>query len=316
MSNEEQTLSSDEGTGFPGYKLTAAREAGGLSVNQVAARMNLSPHYIEAIESGDFDALPSLVFARGYVRNYARMLGLDEVLLVQHVGGFTSPSVPKPVTTVPQDVKLSDPRVRWSGWLFLVGILGITIWWWQTQYGNGEAPAAEVVAETAELAADGTLKLPALNDGEQAAPQAEPAAEIAVDEPELPIQVTESEAEPQGLSQAEVDALAAELSQSSDAANEAAVSAAPAEVTEPVPAGQARLKVSFTADCWVEVRDATGKVLISGIRSTGNDIDLTAAAPLKVLFGAVSAVERVEVNGKVLDKLDGGRKNMARLTLP
>jgi cytoskeleton protein RodZ len=61
----------------PGAALAAARVAQGITVERVAERLRLSSLQIKAIEADDFAALPGGVFARGFVRNYARLLNLD-----------------------------------------------------------------------------------------------------------------------------------------------------------------------------------------------------------------------------------------------
>lgn len=66
----------------PGAVLAAARIAQGLSVEAVAGRLKLTSLQIEAMEADDFGALPGPVFARGFVRNYARLLNLDTAPLM------------------------------------------------------------------------------------------------------------------------------------------------------------------------------------------------------------------------------------------
>lgn len=66
----------------PGAVLAAARVAQGITVERVAATLRLSTLQIKAIEADDFGALPGGVFARGFVRNYARLLNLDATPLL------------------------------------------------------------------------------------------------------------------------------------------------------------------------------------------------------------------------------------------
>src|SRR5271169_457758 len=61
----------------PGAQLQAARQAAGLSLEQVAAQLKLAPRQVRALEEEDFAQLPGRTFARGFVRNYARLLNLD-----------------------------------------------------------------------------------------------------------------------------------------------------------------------------------------------------------------------------------------------
>ncbi len=61
-----------------GEILRKAREAQGLSLEQVAALTKIQEPFIKALEEGHFEALPERVFAKGFVRTYARSLGIDE----------------------------------------------------------------------------------------------------------------------------------------------------------------------------------------------------------------------------------------------
>ncbi|MCY4212715.1 MAG: helix-turn-helix transcriptional regulator [Gammaproteobacteria bacterium] len=60
----------------PGVALQAARQARKLSVPQVADRLKLSSAVVTALEANDWERLPAPVFVRGYVRAYARLMGL------------------------------------------------------------------------------------------------------------------------------------------------------------------------------------------------------------------------------------------------
>ena len=57
--------------------LRAAREAAGLSLDEVAQQLKLAPRQVRALEEDDFGVLPGRTFVRGFVRNYARLLNLD-----------------------------------------------------------------------------------------------------------------------------------------------------------------------------------------------------------------------------------------------
>ena len=57
-----------------GARLSTARESLAMSVDQVAKDLNLPPEYIETLEQGSLEGLPSMVFARGYIRAYAKLL--------------------------------------------------------------------------------------------------------------------------------------------------------------------------------------------------------------------------------------------------
>ena len=61
-----------------GARLRAAREARGLTLEQVAAETRIPQRHLVAIEAGDFARLPGRTYAVGFTRTYAKMLGLDQ----------------------------------------------------------------------------------------------------------------------------------------------------------------------------------------------------------------------------------------------
>ena len=57
--------------------LRRAREARGLALDAVADATRIARHHLEALERSDLDALPAGPFGKGYVRSYAKLLGID-----------------------------------------------------------------------------------------------------------------------------------------------------------------------------------------------------------------------------------------------
>lgn len=68
------------------------RETKGLTVDEVASKTRIRADFVKALEEGNFAKLPDQVFARGFVRSYARSLGLDEEdaihRFIQSAGAF------------------------------------------------------------------------------------------------------------------------------------------------------------------------------------------------------------------------------------
>jgi cytoskeleton protein RodZ len=67
----------------PGETLRQARESNGWSLAEVALKLNLTVSSLSNLEAGAFDKLPGHTFARGYIRAYAKLLGMDQAVLVQ-----------------------------------------------------------------------------------------------------------------------------------------------------------------------------------------------------------------------------------------
>lgn len=74
---EKEKGGSPEGTGF-GALLRNEREKQGFDYSRISETTKLRPIILEAIENEDWDKLPSPVFVMGFVRSYARALGIDE----------------------------------------------------------------------------------------------------------------------------------------------------------------------------------------------------------------------------------------------
>lgn len=77
MSEGEQDVESYEIPETPGGLLAAARVRAGLSLEQVARRSRVPAEALAAIDADDFEALPAMVYLRGFIRLYAQEVGLD-----------------------------------------------------------------------------------------------------------------------------------------------------------------------------------------------------------------------------------------------
>lgn len=75
----------DQQPATPGAKLRAAREAQGLSIQDVATRTRIAQRQLEAVERDDYAALPGIPYAVGFARAYARTVGVDEVMIAAEV---------------------------------------------------------------------------------------------------------------------------------------------------------------------------------------------------------------------------------------
>jgi cytoskeletal protein RodZ len=87
-----------------GHILREARETKGYTLAEVQDQTRISTRYLEALEGGEYDILPTAVHVRGFLRNYARFLGLDpEPLLNRYL--FQHANRPHPL------IRRSDPSL-------------------------------------------------------------------------------------------------------------------------------------------------------------------------------------------------------------
>ena len=78
---------------------------------------------------------------------------------------------------------------------------------------------------------------------------------------------------------------------------------------------QAQLVMVFDKDCWVEIKDGNGKMILSDLYSAGDTIEQVVTAPIEVLLGRSSGVATMTFDGQVIDLKPHTRKDIARLTL-
>jgi cytoskeleton protein RodZ len=116
----------------PGALLKAAREARELSQREVADRLHLMPGYPAIIERDDYKALRHPAFARGYVKAYGKLVGVDEKRLLDAYDRLRADeAAPAPRTVHARPVQLQHTGLGVVVGLVLLVLLVAAIWWWQ-----------------------------------------------------------------------------------------------------------------------------------------------------------------------------------------
>ncbi len=92
-----------------GQQLRSQREARQQTIDEVAAATRIRVHYVRAMEAGEFQAIPSVVQARGFLRAYAEYLGLNAEALLSELDQKTTPiaaaAAPAPAAMAPPDIE-------------------------------------------------------------------------------------------------------------------------------------------------------------------------------------------------------------------
>ena len=65
-----------------GASLRKERELRGITLEEISQHTKVHARFLEAIENDDLSVLPAKAFAKGFLRSYARMVGLDEELVI------------------------------------------------------------------------------------------------------------------------------------------------------------------------------------------------------------------------------------------
>ncbi|HAS6503659.1 TPA: cytoskeleton protein RodZ [Vibrio parahaemolyticus] len=299
-----------------GTLLKNKRESLGMTQKQVADRLRLRVSVIEDIENNRFESQQVATFTRGYLRSYAKFVGLDEKVVLVALEQ-TADVKPKE-----QDIEMQsfsrktkhekhNSRIMLLTWVIAIVIIGISAaWWWQNQQENSLAQVvAEANVETSQPSTDEIADIDLMTEEELIASTP---AELAA---------SNNTASESSINAAQTDEVVpAETEESTTEATQepVAVIEAAEEVQEAspvVPEGMTLLTMKFKADCWIQVKDTNGKTLVSGTQKPGQDVELTGKAPFKVILGAPEGVtmtfasEPVDLSGYTSGKV-------ARFTLP
>jgi cytoskeleton protein RodZ len=281
----------------PGARLRAAREAAGLSLDQVAQQLKLAPRQVKALEDESFGELPGRTFSRGFVRNYARLLHLDAQDLLAHLPDVSqapaleSPTLHSTATRMgelPSATKSKTGLGRWLIPLILIGciVAAAAYEWYRGGLSNYTEPARTVSDATdhrapAIIAPGVALPNPLASSSQTAAPQSE-AAQSAP-----PV-----------------------ASMRDAVATSAGGSTLPASGAP----GDATVLLTYQGPSWTEIRDRSGQLVVSRLVAAGSVEPVKGAPPLDIVLGNAHVVTLV-YRGTPVDLSPYTRQNVARLTL-
>ena len=278
-----------------GERLAEARRAKQISVLEIAKELHVEEAKIRALENNDFDVLGAPVFAKGHLKKYSQLVGVNHDDVLADYYRLTRAQEMPPVI-----VNRQKPRRELSPGPLVAAIIVIVLmavaYWLLIERPFATPPVPAAMPSAAPGAAATPVAEP-LTDTEPAGdtgPGEEPAAEPQAEE--MPAQPPADEPDP----------APAETQQQPSPV--VADTAAPAE-------GEVRLSVTFLGDCWTEITDATGRRLFFQLGRSGRTVNVSGTAPLTVLFGDADNVD-VRVNGEdFIIPAANRRGRTARLTI-
>ncbi|WP_460121266.1 RodZ domain-containing protein [Pseudomonas sp. H3_G09] len=322
----------------PGETLRQARESNGWSLAEVALKLNLTVTSLSNLEAGAFDKLPGHTFARGYIRAYAKLLGMDQTVLVQQfdqsTGTDSQGSNVHALGRIEEPVRVSHTILRIVSLLLLIAVIGGGFVWWQDQTSQRTRDLTSLAPEHVEVeGADGTTQIHPIDEPEDQAvaenqadssttlalPQSETSAESTGAESAAPAtEPTAPAVAPSAPAQTPAPVVAAPATPAPNVpatpAPTAPVAQAPsAEAAAPV-AGEGQVQLQFTGDCWAQVTDGRGKVIFSGLKHKGDSVSVSGKPPLAVRLGVARAAQ-VSYNGQPVDIAPFTSGETARLKL-
>lgn len=291
--------------------LSNERVKRGLSLQEVADRLKLSRKQLEAIENDEYDKLPGPAFARGFVRNYAKLLGLDVALLNASLDAHlpmppvnppvadTAPAAPAPAASSRSPAV--NPTLIKGALALLVLLLAAGVGYRLLTQG-ASTPATPPLATPA---VESALPQAALNP-EPASSAAPVSAAPSVDS--KPAELKPEPAKLEALAVAPVKP--AEVKPAEAKPTSTDTSTAQAAVSD---TGAGELVLNAREKAWVSVIDAKGKKLlygqISGEKRLGG-----GAPPYKLIIGNAPQVE-LNYKGQAVPLADKTKGSTAKLEL-
>jgi cytoskeleton protein RodZ len=286
----------------PGGALLAERRRQNLSLGDVSRQLKLSVRQVEALERDDFSGFQGPVFVHGFIRNYAKLLGLDPNPMIRAADRLLNPVPayvePEPVVTHTGNASATG-RSMWpmvAGAAVVVLVAGLVY----LNSRSGPAPTRQPASTASEQVAAGTAAVEKRQSG--AKPTDKPAAD-------------RSGAEKPGVEKH---------------ADEKIVAAKPAE--KPAPASQNDLprpisnaeagetgprmtiRMIFDQDSWVEIKDRSGNTVFGQLNAAGTRRSASGEPPLTIVVGNAAGV-RLFRGDKTIDLAPHTRVDVARLTV-
>ncbi len=308
ISTEKPAASGNDSAVLLGRELREARERLNETLADVSQSLKLSKKQLEAIESGNYAILPGPAFTRGFIRNYARHLGLDIEKLFARYEILNERVELTPISNAKGDmpVKAKKPR-RKALYIWIVLILAglAALGWYFDGFSTGEpgessgtvmpvAPSENRSdSDTNHVLTPGFEVLdpvPPLSDASETSEPSQPDINV---QSVLPIAATP-------IADEEVQAITADQD---------------AQSTAMVLPSEPSLIFTLSKPCWIKVEDATSAVLHEKLETAGVRLEIKGTPPFRVVIGDPSAVT-VEFAGNPIDLtrfLSTGRT--ARLTI-
>ncbi|PPU18048.1 helix-turn-helix domain-containing protein [Xanthomonas arboricola] len=259
-----------------GQHLRDAREAAGLSVDDVAGKLRMPAHVVRSLEQEEWQRLGAPVFVRGQLRSYARLLHVDlEPLLQQAAIAPIEPVKLVSHTHTPRARRILESTARKAMYVVITGVFAVPVWYATRSHLDGKAPSTVSLDSMPEAPGTGTPANAATQPA--SAPREQPAPYIASMTP---------------------------------------VPRATPEVETPTAsaASGGSLSLSFSGDSWVQILAPDGSAVEKALVRAGERRSYSPGQVGRIVLGNASAVE-VQQGGSIVDVKPFQRANVARFAV-
>ncbi|KGJ90650.1 RodZ domain-containing protein [Colwellia psychrerythraea] len=282
----------------PGAMLGDARKALSLSQEYISSKLNFKVGIVKDMENDIFDPLMPVTFNRGYLANYAKLVGVavDEVLASYDALDAASIQRSEMLSFSRETAKQAEhSRVMWLSYLIVAVLIGLTVLWW-LQEGNQQTSSSSV--STFENVTEDISENTVQNKAEPS-----PVKEVQKIDMTSDDNLTLSTAPEQVLDENIINSTSALTSE-----------VKPEKEPETV-ATLSTAVFTFKGDCWVNIYDATGERVAWGVKKSGYVMTIQGKAPLRITVGKPELTSIV-FNGQPVDMSTFNVGNIAKFNLP
>ena len=304
----EQELTSDS---LIGVTLREAREAKKLTIEDVSKQLRLSEKQINALEADEFEGFASAMLARGFIKNYARMLNLDpEPLLDAHRKFAPQDQVQSILYTSETAVPLPQASKSKLITFFLIGVLVVVGLFWSVYNNLNQQESPDQAEVTLDHIANQTPE-PAVITSPAMPEQALPAAERN----EVAVEATNTQPESALKSPEVLAATNVEIKPIKDEKS-ATENSTKADLVSPTPiVGGLKVTFKFTEESWISVQDKNYKSVLSKLGRAGDVEEVEGLPPLRIVIGNANGTQLILKN-KNIDLMPYNKSNVVHMTLP
>ena len=314
-----------------GQQLRTAREAMGYSLDEVASKLKLGPDQVAALEDDELSRLNCNAIARGFIRNYARLLGLDATALMHQLGRIVTAR--ENTFSMPHRMNVVVPNERSVAWrdyyriiagaflllaaaaayLFLpADFIQKTVSTVKNTFGISAAVTEHKEENQAETNTAETTNT--ANMANTAGQPATAARSTSDSTPSTPATDTPATITPPLIIAPGMPAATTTPTPSPEPAAPASAQLPAQSPATPTDAKSNVLKFSFAKASWVEVKDRNGKVIFSQLNAANSEREVSGQPPLSLLIGNASGVS-LSYQGKPVDLSKRSKDDVARVTV-
>ena len=287
----------------PGLILRTEREKQGLSSQEIAKRTHLDIKIVESIEQDSDEGMPAATYVRGYLRSYAKIVGVDpdHIITLYNSDSPQPPPEILPEVKQPSQVSSSDKPVKAFTYLITLGLVLLLLIWYQSNF----------VVETSSINEPENYNSQTSING----------VDVTYDIVNHP----DSWQSPKNIP--EVESTSPEKSKHDDTlelqsdSGEQSLGILPIEgIDDKAPisstgSGPDTIDLEVKRDSWVEIKDANDKRLFHDLALGGEKYSIHGTAPFNVLFGFSPGVS-IKFNGKAFNHSRYSNNGIARFKLP